>query len=147
MLDHLQGKCWRSSHRHIYIHWILYEEPGHCHEKVFHHHHRRTHDKNPRHISHKPAGGPGTKTISTLFTIPLWFSENCDVLFKKMVVTQSGVYMCQKTMIPLRYSHFHTRKWIWKCRLQNGGHFVSASICCYYCVCIIIDILVQWEWS
>ena len=23
----------------------------------------------------------------------------------------------------------HSRKCIWKCRLQNGGHFVSASMC------------------
>ena len=25
--------------------------------------------------------------------------------------------------------HIHCRKRIWKCRLQNGGHFVSASQC------------------
>ena len=24
---------------------------------------------------------------------------------------------------------FHSRKFIWKCRLRNGGHFVSASMC------------------
>ena len=24
---------------------------------------------------------------------------------------------------------FHLRKCIWKCRLENGGHFVSASMC------------------
>ena len=24
---------------------------------------------------------------------------------------------------------FHSRKWIWKCLLQNGSHFVSASMC------------------
>ena len=25
--------------------------------------------------------------------------------------------------------HFHSQKSIWKCRLENGGHFVSASMC------------------
>ena len=25
--------------------------------------------------------------------------------------------------------HFHSRKCVWKCRLENCGHFVSASIC------------------
>ena len=25
--------------------------------------------------------------------------------------------------------HFHSRKCIWKCRLENSGHFVSASMC------------------
>ena len=25
--------------------------------------------------------------------------------------------------------HFHSRKYIWKCRLENGGHFISASMC------------------
>ena len=24
---------------------------------------------------------------------------------------------------------FHSRKFIWKCRLENGGRFVSASMC------------------
>ena len=24
---------------------------------------------------------------------------------------------------------FHSRKCVWKCRLRNGGHFVSASMC------------------
>ena len=24
---------------------------------------------------------------------------------------------------------FHSRKCIWKCRLENGGHFVSAAMC------------------
>ena len=27
------------------------------------------------------------------------------------------------------FKHFHSRKSIWKCRLENGGHFVSASMC------------------
>ena len=29
----------------------------------------------------------------------------------------------------LKLNHFHSRICIWKCRLQNGCHFVSASIC------------------
>ena len=27
------------------------------------------------------------------------------------------------------FKHFHSRKYIWKCRLENGGHLVSASMC------------------
>ena len=27
------------------------------------------------------------------------------------------------------FIHFHSRKCVWKCRLENGGHFVSASVC------------------
>ena len=29
----------------------------------------------------------------------------------------------------IEIKHFHSRKSIWKCRLKNGGHFVSASMC------------------
>ena len=40
----------------------------------------------------------------------------------------------------LKYKKFLSRKWIWKCCLQNGGHFVSASMwsqhfsldCCHF---------------
>ena len=28
-----------------------------------------------------------------------------------------------------KFFHFHSRKWIWKCRLENGGHLVAVSIC------------------
>ena len=28
-----------------------------------------------------------------------------------------------------KFGHFHSRKYIWKCPLQNGNHFVSALIC------------------
>ena len=28
-----------------------------------------------------------------------------------------------------KFIHFHSRKCIWKCHLENGGHFVSASMC------------------
>ena len=28
-----------------------------------------------------------------------------------------------------KFKHFHSWKCIWKCRLGNGGHFVSASMC------------------
>ena len=31
--------------------------------------------------------------------------------------------------ILLEFIHFHSRTCIWKCRLENGGHFVSASMC------------------
>ena len=26
-------------------------------------------------------------------------------------------------------NNFHRRKWLWKCRLENGAHFVSTSVC------------------
>ena len=28
-----------------------------------------------------------------------------------------------------KFEHFHSRKCIWKCRLENGGHLVPASMC------------------
>ena len=28
-----------------------------------------------------------------------------------------------------KFIHFHLRKCIWKCRLEKGGHFISASMC------------------
>ena len=28
-----------------------------------------------------------------------------------------------------KFIHFHSRKCVWKCRLENGGHIVSASMC------------------
>ena len=31
--------------------------------------------------------------------------------------------------ILIKILHFHSRKCIWKCRLRNSGHFVSASMC------------------
>ena len=30
-----------------------------------------------------------------------------------------------------KFIHFHSRKCIWKCRLENGSHFVSGSMCWY----------------
>ena len=30
-----------------------------------------------------------------------------------------------------RFRHIHSRKCLWKCRLQTCGHFVSASMCLY----------------
>ena len=29
----------------------------------------------------------------------------------------------------IQFKHFHPGKCIWKCHLQNGSHFVSASMC------------------
>ena len=43
--------------------------------------------------------------------------------------------------------HFHSRKCIWKCRLQNGGHyFVSASMC-WSCVCTCRRLRVAQSWT
>ena len=27
------------------------------------------------------------------------------------------------------YNNFHTKNYIWKCRLQNFSHFIPASLC------------------
>ena len=29
----------------------------------------------------------------------------------------------------IEFIYFHSQKSIWKCRLENGGHFVSVSMC------------------
>ena len=31
-----------------------------------------------------------------------------------------------------KFEHFHSRKCVWMCRLRNGVHLVSASICSYF---------------
>ena len=35
-------------------------------------------------------------------------------------------YFEHRAMRSMKYN-FHPRKWIWKCHVQNGGHFVSAT--------------------
>ena len=35
----------------------------------------------------------------------------------------------------IKFMHFHSQKCIWKCRLENGGHFVSASMCFMWLTC------------
>ena len=44
-----------------------------------------------------------------------------------IIRTNAGILLNE----PLRtnFIHFHSRKCIWKYRLRNGGHFVSASMC------------------
>ena len=32
-------------------------------------------------------------------------------------------------VLDLKFEGFYCGKWIWECRLQNGGYFVSASMC------------------
>ena len=32
-----------------------------------------------------------------------------------------------------KYNGFHKRKWLWKCRPENGGYFVSTSMCLETC--------------
>ena len=44
---------------------------------------------------------------------------------------------------PLRFNNLHTRKWIRKCCLLNGSHFVSALTCIHTCqimhgACVIV---------
>ena len=40
-----------------------------------------------------------------------------------------GPYGINSSEILIAILTFHSRKWVWKCRLRNGGHFVSASMC------------------
>ena len=41
------------------------------------------------------------------------------------------LYPWEQTSVEFQseFKHFHSRKCIWKCRLQNGVYFVSASMC------------------
>ena len=43
----------------------------------------------------------------------------------------AGILLIEQTSVKSwpKFIHFHWRKCIWKCRLVNGGHFVSASMC------------------
>ena len=36
---------------------------------------------------------------------------------------------CLSVAFYLKFKSFHSRKCVWKCRLDNSGHFVSASMC------------------
>ena len=38
--------------------------------------------------------------------------------------------------IILKFYHFHSRKYAWKCHLQYGGYFVLASMCLKLCILI-----------
>ena len=42
---------------------------------------------------------------------------------------QLGPYKQNSVKFLSKFRHFHSRKCIWKCRLRNGSHFVSASMC------------------
>ena len=42
--------------------------------------------------------------------------------------------------------YFHSRKRIWKCRLENSGQFVSASMCWQSLLYKLFDVLVQLCW-
>ena len=43
-----------------------------------------------------------------------------------------------------KFIHFYSRKCIWKFHLENGGHFVSASMC-YPTVCLLDDNTTWWK--
>ena len=44
-----------------------------------------------------------------------------------------------------KFTHFHSRKCIWKHRLRNGGHFVSASMCSNNSACSELKYInLQW---
>ena len=48
-----------------------------------------------------------------------------------------------------KFKHFHSRKCIWKCRLENGGHLVSASMKSnipnsVYMICALLCFPVVW---
>ena len=41
----------------------------------------------------------------------------------------------------LKFKSFNSRKCTWKCRLQNGGHIVSASMCYTYALFVLCCVL------
>ena len=46
-----------------------------------------------------------------------------------------------------KYTWFHLTKYIWKCRLQNGNHFVHASMCQYsskLCISCRCSTMIDW---
>ena len=46
-----------------------------------------------------------------------------------LTYSQSGHKEQNSVKYHSKLEHFHSRKCIWKCRLENGGHFVSTSMC------------------
>ena len=50
----------------------------------------------------------------------IWFLYNFEI---------SRAHRFKSSYTFLKFIHFHSRQYIWKCRLENGGHFVSASMC------------------
>ena len=40
-----------------------------------------------------------------------------------------------------KYSGLHPRKWIWKCHLQDFGHFIQAILCWIHCVVICFPMI------
>ena len=57
---------------------------------------------------------------------------------------RQAIFLTKLSIIPqgnisvkfyLKFKSFHSMKSTWKCRLRNGGHFVSASMCWVYVMC------------
>ena len=46
-----------------------------------------------------------------------------------IIWTNAGILLIQRLGTNLKIIHLHWRKCILKCRLENGGHFVSSSMC------------------
>ena len=47
-------------------------------------------------------------------------------IFKILLIRTLGTNFNE---IKAKFIYFHVKKCIWKCRLRNSGHFVSASMC------------------
>ena len=63
-------------------------------------------------------------------------SGNGCCLFSAKTLPESVLTYCQfnpqqqtSVKFKLEYQNYHSTKCIWKCCLQNGGHFVQASMC------------------
>ena len=69
-------------------------------------------------------------TMPSLFQIMTWPLFGVKQLSKPMLVyCQLDPWEQISVKFQSQSTHFHWRKCIWKCRLGNGGHFVSALMC------------------
>ena len=48
---------------------------------------------------------------------------------RQAIIWTNAAILSSGPLDPSKFKHFHSWKWFWKCRLRNGGHFVSTSMC------------------
>ena len=62
------------------------------------------------------------------------------VRLQAIILTNAGIFLGTNFYkILFENEIFHARKYIWKCPMQNGGHFVTA-LCweIYYCIITLV---------
>ena len=106
--------------------------------------------RRPWSIAHRRAEISGQATQSNKFILITLWGWATHICVNKLTITGSDNGLspgrCQAiiwtnagilSIGPLKtmfceifdaFMHFHTRKCVWKCRLENGGHFVSAPM-------------------